>query len=533
MKILVLNGSPKREKSDTMHITSAFLDGMNKAADNDITTIHVVDKHIEYCTGCFKCKRNGGTCIHNDDMGEILEEILKTDILLFNFPLYCYGMPAPLKALIDRTMPLSSMKMRRNGDRYEHVEQADFSAIRYVMICGCGFPNSEHNFEGMETQFKFMFGEDSMILTIPESPMFNAPEARSVTEPFLETVTTAGYEYAENGYISDKTFAKLAVPMMPDDVYAGICNGEWRNHMDNKASITALMSAFGRAYHTKNEACPVFRDEFVEKLMTEAEYQMIAGYILSGIDFFAPEKKESFNDSGETLRYLVNEHIAPTPLCRAAFCEKSLETAVMTGTQQYVILGAGLDTFAFRRPEFMSSHKVYEVDHPKTQCDKLERIKAAGLEMPDNLIFVPVDFTTDNLKEKLLESGFDSTKKTFFSWLGVSYYLYRDDIEKMLSCISELSSEGSTLLFDYADAGLFSAQEKRVQNMLAMAKAGGEEMKASFDYLSLDSMLSDYGFLVYEILEPKDIQKQIIDPTGAPIRAFEHINYVQAVLKNK
>ena len=68
MKILVINGSPKKEKSDTMHITRAFLDGMNEVSENEIHIIHATDKHIAYCTGCFACMHNGGSCIHDDDM---------------------------------------------------------------------------------------------------------------------------------------------------------------------------------------------------------------------------------------------------------------------------------------------------------------------------------------------------------------------------------------------------------------------------------------------------------------------------------
>ena len=117
MKILVLNGSPKRDQSDTMHITRAFLAGMNEAAPQEVHTIHVIDKHIEYCTGCFACMRNGGTCIHNDEMRGILEEILSSELLIWSFPLYCCGMPAPLKALLDRTLPLSSMAMQKVGER--------------------------------------------------------------------------------------------------------------------------------------------------------------------------------------------------------------------------------------------------------------------------------------------------------------------------------------------------------------------------------------------------------------------------------
>ena len=225
MKILVLNGSPKRDKSDTMHITRAFLQGMRDAALQEIRVIDAIDRHIEYCTGCFACKRNGGTCIYDDDMRAILEEILDSDLLLFSFPLYCYGMPAPLKALLDRTMPLSSMAMQKVGDRYEHVGQADFSRLRYMMICGCGFPNSRHNFEPAVAQFKQCFPCNHTILTIPESPMFNAPEAAVVTEPRLRLVRQAGKQYAETGRIDETLLTEIGSPMIPDEQYAAIVNG--------------------------------------------------------------------------------------------------------------------------------------------------------------------------------------------------------------------------------------------------------------------------------------------------------------------
>ena len=226
MKILVFNGSPKREKSDTMHITRAFLEGMSEVSEQEIQLIHVIDKHIEYCTGCFACKFNGGTCIHNDDMRAILEEILTSDLLLFSYPLYSYGMPAHLKALLDRTMPLSSMAMQKVGDRYEHVCQADFSRLRYLMICGCGFPNSKHNFEPAVAQFKLCFPNNHTIITIPESPMFNAPEAAAVTKPRLELVKKAGKQYVEKGTIDAELLAEIDSPMIPEDMYAAIANGE-------------------------------------------------------------------------------------------------------------------------------------------------------------------------------------------------------------------------------------------------------------------------------------------------------------------
>ncbi len=224
MKILIFNGSPKKDKSDTMHITRAFVDGMNEHEPNEIHTVTVADKHIEFCTGCFTCKTNGGTCIHDDDMAEILEEILASELLIFSFPLYCYGMPAKLKALIDRTLPLSSMAMQKVDGRYEHPAQRDYSHLKYLMICGCGFPNSENNFEAMTMQFKMMFPRSSTVITVSEAPMFNAPEADSVTKPFLLFVKEAGKEYAECGTLSKETLDRLSAPMIPHEVYADIVN---------------------------------------------------------------------------------------------------------------------------------------------------------------------------------------------------------------------------------------------------------------------------------------------------------------------
>lgn len=225
-KVLVLNGSPKREASDTLRMTRAFLDGMKEVSACSARIVHAVDLHIEYCTGCFSCMKNGGECIRRDDMKALLEEMLSADVLVFSFPLYCYGMPAPLKALIDRTLPLSSMHIHKEGDRYEHEAQADFSHLKYLMICGCGFPNSTQNFEPAIAQFQLCFPENHTILTVPESPLFNVPEAAIVAEPRLARIREAGRQYAQTGAIEAALRAEIQSPMIPEDVYARIVNGE-------------------------------------------------------------------------------------------------------------------------------------------------------------------------------------------------------------------------------------------------------------------------------------------------------------------
>lgn len=301
--------------------------------------------------------------------------------------------------------------------------------------------------------------------------------------------------------------------------------------MESQSSLTALVSSFGRIYHAENDTPVIFDDALSRQLMTETEYQQIQKYMLGGIDFFAPDKVSSFDSSEDMLRWIVQTQIAPTPLARAKFCEDALKTAVLSGTTQYVILGAGMDTFAFRNTDMLNSLQVFEVDHPLTQADKQRRIMRANWEVPQNLCFVPIDFTKDDLAGKLLACGFKKDVKTFFSWLGVSYYLTKEQIGKMLKTIETLAAEGSSLVFDYATNDLFTSPVKRAQNMIAMAAASGEPMKSTFDYPELERFLEKYRFLIYEHLTKEDIQQKYFADRTDYLTAFEHIQYVLSVLK--
>ena len=229
MKILVLNGSPKKDKSDTMHMTRAFVDGMNSTYENDVSVIDVIDKQIAYCTGCFSCKHNGGECILDDDMKALLEQYISSDVVIFNFPLYSYGMPAPLKNFVDRLMPLSSWRMERDTDgKYGHNTYRDLSKLRYVMICGCGYPNAKHNFEGAVKQFQLKFPVNSTVITVPESPMFNIPQAAAFVRPRLASLRSAGAQYAASFRIEEDLYREICSPMIPEEIYAKFANGEMK-----------------------------------------------------------------------------------------------------------------------------------------------------------------------------------------------------------------------------------------------------------------------------------------------------------------
>lgn len=298
--------------------------------------------------------------------------------------------------------------------------------------------------------------------------------------------------------------------------------------MKDQASVTALMSAFGRAYHAQNDPQPILNDGVARALMTDEEYAAMGGYILGGLDFFAPERKGSFVSDAQALRYLVNTQIAPTPLARAAYCEERMKGS---GAEQYVILGAGLDSFALREREFLKSCGVFELDHPATQADKRARIRRAGLELPKELRFVSADLSKDDLSHALLSAGFDPKKRSFFSWLGVSYYLSRQAIEATLDGVAALGAEGSSLVFDFADSGVSDCAVRRVQCMRQMAAAGGEPMLSSFDPAELKAFLRDHGFEVGESLSPEDIQARYFAGRGEELTAFEHIHYIHAILR--
>ncbi len=225
MKVLVLNGSPKK-KSDTFRMTERFLKGMNAAGEHEVTVVNVIEKAIAPCKGCFGCWQQGeGHCLIGDDQNGILDLYRAADLIIWSFPLYCYGMPSHLKAVLDRTIPLMKMDMVQLSDgRVQHVPLADFSKIHTLVLCGCGFPDWEGNFDALKMQCKQCFGNLTMVC-VPETPMLNVPQAAVVADPLLDRFEAAGAEYAQSLCLSPETVARLETPMIPKEVYVSIVNG--------------------------------------------------------------------------------------------------------------------------------------------------------------------------------------------------------------------------------------------------------------------------------------------------------------------
>ncbi|WP_367387379.1 class I SAM-dependent methyltransferase [Bacillus vallismortis] len=300
-----------------------------------------------------------------------------------------------------------------------------------------------------------------------------------------------------------------------------------------QSSLTSLISAFARAYHSRYDTPLIFDDFIAKDLINEKEFSDISENMIQGITFFNKEIAERLqNDPEEILKWVTQVQLSPTPLARASYCEKVLHNELMLGAKQYVILGAGLDTFCFRHPELENSLEVFEVDHPATQQFKKNKLKDAKLTIPEHLHFVPMDFTKTFSYQPLIDEGFENTK-TFFSLLGVSYYLTREENASLISHLFSHVPSGSSIVFDYADETLFTAKGKsnRVEHMVKMAAASGEPMKPCFTYQEIEHLLESAGLLIYEHLSPDDIHNLFFGNRIDDLSAFETIHYIHAVKK--
>jgi methyltransferase (TIGR00027 family) len=194
---------------------------------------------------------------------------------------------------------------------------------------------------------------------------------------------------------------------------------------------------------------------------------------------------------------------------RSRYAEDQLARAVERGVGQYVLLGAGLDTFAYRNPFRSQRLRVFEVDHPATQAWKRERLEEASIALPNDVTFAPVDFERESLADGLLRAGFDKQSASFFSWLGVTPYLSRAAFDATVGFIASLRA-GTGVAFDYAvERRLLTPQQQIALDALSdrVARAG-EPFQLFFDPAALARDLARQGFRDIEDLDGESINAQ-------------------------
>ena len=262
-------------------------------------------------------------------------------------------------------------------------------------------------------------------------------------------------------------------------------------------SRTAETVAACRAWHLVHEDPIVFRDPFAIQLMPRTMRMIIKSRFLKRL--IAGRKKYAYMCP---LRAEI--------LGRACFAEEQLEKAIKVGINQYVVLGAGLDSFALRRGDLTSSLKVYELDHPVSQSAKRSRLANLNIDLPKNLEFVPIDFERESVADALTRSSCSNEQPAFFSWLGVIPYLTHEAIFDTLRLIAAYAKSGSEIVFDYhISKELIDPVDVPIRDWVERSVARrGEPQITTLDPNTLEHAVHDLGFELIEHLSPAEQKKR-------------------------
>lgn len=248
MKILVINGSPKGEKSNSFQVAKAFLKGINEGnAGNEVEICHLSDKKIGHCLGCFGCwKKTPGICVLKDDMAQILKRVIEADLILYSFPLYYFSLPGLLKNYFDRLLPLALPFMEENTSGIGHGAHAaryDLSKQKIVAISTCGFYTAEGNYEAVKDMLNYVYGKGNYFsLFVGQGELFSIPELQERTSAYLTSVQLAGKEYITEGKISKNTLQILDEHLYPKDVYETMADASWGVKKEGGEKVSEALS---------------------------------------------------------------------------------------------------------------------------------------------------------------------------------------------------------------------------------------------------------------------------------------------------
>lgn len=260
----------------------------------------------------------------------------------------------------------------------------------------------------------------------------------------------------------------------------------------NEASGTAQRVALRRAAHQLLDKPLVFDDPLAVQIL---------GMSPSALD--EALQQEAMPSAAAMRAFMA---------ARSRYVEDTLAACVRRGARQYVVLGAGLDTFACRNPYAPPQLHVFEADHPATQAWKTARLQQVGLAPRGHVTFAPIDLETQTLEEGLRAAGFSPTECTLFSWLGVTQYLSAETVMRTLGFMATMP-RGSAVVFDYGLAPhLLNPDERRVFEAIARrVAAAGEPWRATFEPDTLMADLRALGFTQVEDLSPQRLNEMYFE----------------------
>ncbi|HKM20509.1 MAG TPA: flavodoxin family protein [Lachnospiraceae bacterium] len=228
MKILIINGSPKGDNSNTMKLTRAFIEGLGNA---EVREVSVSKMQITPCKGCFGCWiKTPGKCIIQDDMESVIESQLWADIIIWSFPLYYFNIPGAMKNVMDRQLPMAlpdMIEVEGNVGNGSHPARYDMSGKKYILISTCGFYTAEKNYDSVLGMFDHLYGRGVYeTIFCGQGELFRVPEAKEKTDAYLEAVKRAGAEFAAGG-ITSETHERLRELLFPREVFEAETNAMW------------------------------------------------------------------------------------------------------------------------------------------------------------------------------------------------------------------------------------------------------------------------------------------------------------------
>ena len=259
---------------------------------------------------------------------------------------------------------------------------------------------------------------------------------------------------------------------------------------ENSPSRTAAGVAFRRAAHQILDQPPVFSDPLA-KVVLSAEAQ-------------ARLEADPWRGNRGPLPSGLRAFLA----VRSRVAEDCVAEAVAGGVRQYVVLGAGLDTFACRNP--FPGLRIFEIDHPGTQAWKLDRLRDAGLTASPHTTFVPVDFETQSVAHQLLDHGFEAASSTAVSWLGVVPYLDEPTVWATLEWVARIVGDRGHLVFDYGSKPRWwqLGHHLALRRLSARVAAAGEPFRTQLQPAYLKDRLTSMGFLAITDMDSGELNRR-------------------------
>jgi len=293
--------------------------------------------------------------------------------------------------------------------------------------------------------------------------------------------------------------------------------------IEGKPSRTAFMTAVQRGYHNAVAPEPkILRDDLALAFAGVKTLEEAKAFIENMIDIFA-----GLSDP-ETARTFMGR-IDGAVCMRSRVVEEKLALARGRGVKQLVILGAGLDTTAYRRTDLTDGLQVFEIDHPSTQMWKRERLGVANIEVPDNVKFVAFDFENQTLAEALKFGGVQINKITFFTWLGVHMYLTDEAVRATLGVMGAYP-KGSEMVMDFISPSYVlegGVPEDSVDYLQKVVTDMGEPVKSKYYENELEEILKSVGFSIVDFLSAKWLVDNYL---GGEKKAFDMPDKATSIL---